>query len=42
MSEAILHRTPVVTRSQQVAGYELNLLSSHGEAAAAGGVAALL
>jgi hypothetical protein len=39
MSEAILHRTPVVTRSQPVAGYELNLLSSHGEAAAAGGAA---
>jgi EAL and modified HD-GYP domain-containing signal transduction protein len=42
MSEALLHRTPVVTRGQELAGYELHLLSSHGEAAAIGGVAALL
>jgi EAL and modified HD-GYP domain-containing signal transduction protein len=42
MSEVLLYRTPVVTRSQDLAGYELRLLSSHGESAAAGGLAALL
>jgi EAL and modified HD-GYP domain-containing signal transduction protein len=38
----LLHRTPVVTRKQELAGYELHLLSTDGESAAAGGVAALL
>jgi EAL and modified HD-GYP domain-containing signal transduction protein len=42
MTDAILHRRPVVTRGQELAGYELQLLSSHGEPAATGGVAALL
>jgi EAL and modified HD-GYP domain-containing signal transduction protein len=42
MSEVLLHRTPVVTRSQELAGYELQLRSRHGESAAAGGLSALL
>jgi EAL and modified HD-GYP domain-containing signal transduction protein len=42
MNEVLLHRTPVVTRSQDLSGYEVHLLSTHGESAAAGGVAALL
>jgi EAL and modified HD-GYP domain-containing signal transduction protein len=42
MSEALLYRTPVVTRNQELAGYEMHLLSTHGESAAAGGLAALL
>jgi EAL and modified HD-GYP domain-containing signal transduction protein len=42
MTEVLLHRTPVVTRAQALAGYELHLLSIHGERAATGGLAALL
>jgi EAL and modified HD-GYP domain-containing signal transduction protein len=42
VTDAILHRTPVVTRNQELAGYRFQLLSSHGEAAASGGLGALL
>jgi EAL and modified HD-GYP domain-containing signal transduction protein len=42
MSDVLLHLQPVVTRAQEPAGYELLLLSRHGDNAAAGGIAALL
>jgi EAL and modified HD-GYP domain-containing signal transduction protein len=42
MTEVLLHRQPIVTGRQELAGYDLRLLSPHGELAAAGGIAALL
>ena len=39
---ALLLRQPIVNRNQETQGYNLTLLSPHGESAATGGVAALL
>jgi EAL and modified HD-GYP domain-containing signal transduction protein len=38
----LLRRQPIVNRVQELAGYDLALISPHGEHAAAGGLAALL